>query len=201
LNTTPSKQIFWTAENVGYRVLASGKRSYCFRYRDSAGVQRCRFLGAGSTQQQAKAKLAEVTVAKKRGDWITVSREPFSSFAERWLNEQGELEQSTLDTYRWHLEAWIKPSRHLRKPVSNVTHNDVSDFIAELKHHRRPDGTSLKGWTIRGTVNVLSGVFVEAVDQGLLSNNPVATERACSTPARRRRDRSVTFRSVPITVL
>jgi integrase len=50
----------------------------------------------------------------------------------------------------------------------------VSDFIAELKRHRRDDGTPLKGWTIRGTVNVLSGVCMEAVDRGLLSSNPVA---------------------------
>jgi hypothetical protein len=39
-----------------------------------------------------------------------------------------------------------------------VTHNDVSDFIAELKRHRRPEGTPLKGWTIRRTVTVLSNL-------------------------------------------
>ncbi len=171
--TTPSKRIIWTSENIGYRVLANGKRSYCFRYRDSATVQRCKFLGAGSTQTQAKAKLAEVSVAKKRGDWVKVSREPFGSFAERWLTEQTELEQSTLDVYRWHLETWITPSRHFRKAISDVTHNDVAEFIADLKRYRRADRTALKGWTIRGAVSVLSGVFVEAVDQGVLASNPV----------------------------
>jgi integrase len=171
--TNPSKRIVWTSENIGYRVLSNRKRSYCFRYRDSVGVQRCKFLGPGSTQTQAKAKLAEVSVAKKRGDWVKVSREPFGSFAERWLNEQTGLEQSTLDVYRWHLETWITPSRHLREAISDVTHNDVADFIAELKRYRRPDGTALKGWTIRGAVSVLSGVFVEAVDQGVLASNPV----------------------------
>ena len=35
------------------------------------------------------------------------------------------------------------------------------------------DGTPLKGWTIRGAVSVLSGVFAEAVDQGLLAADPV----------------------------
>ncbi len=40
-----SKRITWTRTSVGYRVMADGKRSYCYRFRDADGIQRCSFLG------------------------------------------------------------------------------------------------------------------------------------------------------------
>ena len=126
-----SKKIVWTRTNVGYRVLADGSRSYCYRFRDAGGVQRCIFLGHGSTEREAQAKLAEVTVARSKGDAIRVSREPFSKFADRWLSErEHELAPTTVDGYRWHLEKLIKPSRHFRKPISKITQHDVAAFIA-----------------------------------------------------------------------
>ena len=129
-----SKKIVWTRTNVGYRVLADGSRSYCYRFRDAGGIQRCIFLGAGSTEREAQAKLAEVTVARSKGDAIRVSREPFSKFADRWLSErEHELAPTTVDGYRWHLEKLIKPSRHFRKPISKITQHDVAAFIVDLR--------------------------------------------------------------------
>lgn len=169
-----SKKIVWTRTNIGYRVLADGRRSYCYRFRDAEGIQRCIFLGHGSTEREAQAKLAEVTVARLKGDVIRVSREPFSQFADRWLAErEHELPPTTVDGYRWQLEKLIKPSRHFRKPISKVTQHDVAAFIRDLRVRTSRTGRPLKGWTIRGAVSVLSGIFVEAVDQGLLAANPV----------------------------
>src|SRR5262249_23249395 len=146
-----SKKITWTRENVGYRFLANGKRSYCYRYRDADGIQRCPFLGAGSTEKQAIAALANITIADARGDAIRVSREPFTSFAERWLEDREvDLARTTLDTYRWHFEKLIKPNRHFRKPISKISSADVSGFILDLKRHQTLGGQPLKGWTIRG---------------------------------------------------
>src|SRR4051794_17870559 len=131
--TAPSKRIVWTAESVGYRVLAGGKRSYCYRYRDGAGVQRCVFLGPASTEKQAKAKLVEVLGKQGRGEEVRESRERFIDFAERWLSELEKdagtahgLAASTVANYRWHFGTWIAPSTHFRKPISKVTHNDVA---------------------------------------------------------------------------
>jgi len=39
-----SKRITWTRTSVGYRVMADGKRSYCYRFRDADGIQRCTSL-------------------------------------------------------------------------------------------------------------------------------------------------------------
>jgi integrase len=173
-NEPSSKKIAWTRENVGYRILADGKRSYCYRYRDADGIQRCPFLGSGSTEKQAIAALANVTVAASRGDAIRVSREPFTLFAERWLTDrEAELERTTIDSYRWHYKQLLKPSRHFRKPISKISTNDVAAFILDLKKYRKPNGEPLKGWTMRGAVSVLSGILTEAVDQGVLASNPV----------------------------
>jgi integrase len=169
-----AKKIVWTRTNVGYRVLANGSRSYCYRFRDAGGIQRCIFLGRGSTEKEAQAKLAEVTVARSKGDAIRISREPFSRFADRWLAErEHELAPTTVHGYRWHLEKLVKPSRHFRRPISKITQHDVASFIADLRKQESRSGRPLKGWTIRGAVSVLSGVFAEAVDQGLLATNPV----------------------------
>jgi integrase len=169
-----SKKILWTRQNVGYRVLANGKRSYCYRYRDAEGVQRCMFLGAGSTEKQAIDALAGVTVAASKGDAVRVSREPFAAFAGRWLDDRAiDLAPTTVATYRWHLEKWIKPSRHLRKPISRITQQDVAAFILDLKQREGRTGGALKGWTIRGAVSVLSAILQEAVEQGVLASNPV----------------------------
>jgi integrase len=169
-----SKKITWTRENVGYRVLANGKRSYCYRYRDADGAQRCPVLGPGSTEKQAIDALAGVTVAASKGDAVRVSREPFGAFADRWLEDRAiDLAPTTLESYRWHLEKWIKPSRHFRKPISKITQQDVAAFILDLKRRESRTGGPLKGWTIRGAVSVLSGVLQEAVEQGVLAANPV----------------------------
>jgi integrase len=169
-----AKKIVWTRTNIGYRVLADGSRSYCYRFRDAEGIQRCIFLGTGSTEREAGAKLAEVTVAHSKGDAIRVSREPFSKFADRWLAErEHELAPTTVDSYCWQLEKVINRSRHFRKPISKITQHDVAAFIRDLKNRKGRSGRPLKGWTIRGAVSVLSGVFAEAVDQGLLAANPV----------------------------
>ena len=115
------------------------------------------FLGPGSTERQAQAKLAEVTVAVSKGDAVRVSREPFSEFADRWLAErEGELAPTTVDGYHWHLEKLIKPSPHFRKPISKVTHYDIAAFIRDLKGRKSRSGKPLKGWTICGAVSVLS---------------------------------------------
>jgi integrase len=169
-----SKKITWTAESVGYRTLSNGKRSYGYRWRDAAGVQRMRFLGSGSTERRAKAELAKVMSSKSRGEDVRVSREAFRAYANRWLDEQTGLESTTLSVYHWHLNKLILPSPHFRKAISRVTHNDVASFIADLRRYRRDDGTALKGWTIRGAVSVLSGIFAAAVDEGVLASNPVS---------------------------
>ena len=169
-----SKKITWTRENVGYRVLANGERSYCYRYRDADGIQRCMFLGGSSTERQAIDALAGVTVAASKGDAVRVSREPFAAFADRWLEDHAvDLAPTTTATYRWHLEKWIKPSRHLRKPISKITQHDVAALILDLKRRENRAGVPLKGWTIRGAVSVLSSILQEAVEQGVLASNPV----------------------------
>jgi len=173
-----SKRITWTTESIGFRTLANGRRSYCYRFRDADGIQRCFFLGAGSTERQAKDKLAEVRVRKAGGEDVRVSRELLAAFAERWLDDQSHLSAATVADYRGHLKRYISRCPHLRKPISKVTHTDVAAFIVWMQRYRepstrRPKGTPLKGWTIRGAVKVLSAVFAEAVDQGVLASNPV----------------------------
>ena len=131
------------------------------------------FLGAGSTERQAIDALAGVTVAASKGDAVRVSREPFAAFADRWLEDRAiDLAPTTAATYRWHLEKWIKPSRHLRKPISKITQQDVAAFILDLKRRESRAGAPLKGWTIRGAVSVLSAILQEAVEQGVLAVQP-----------------------------
>jgi integrase len=173
-----SKRIRWTSDSVGYRIVSGGRRSYCYRFRDVDGVQRCFFLGPGSTEKQAKERLATVRVAKATGDDVRVSRELLPDFARRWLGQQTHLAPSTVTGYRWQLETFVCRCPHLRKPVSKVTVTDVAAFIAWMQRNRektarRPHGEPLKGWTIRGAVSVLSSVLTEAVDQRLLASNPV----------------------------
>jgi integrase len=163
------KKISWTREGVGYRVLADGKRSYCYRYRDADCKQRCHFLGPGSTEKEAIEKLAEVTLRKKRGEQVRPSRVTFAEYADRWLNSHIvgiDIQRSTYQTYRWNIEKRLKPyfgSRALQK----IDKHDVASFIELLKRR------GYRGWTIRAAVVPLSGIFRDAMDEGILSSNPV----------------------------
>ncbi len=61
-----AKKITWTRRTSATAVLSDGSRSYCYRYRDAEGVQRCIFLGKGSTEREAIDAFAGVTVAARR---------------------------------------------------------------------------------------------------------------------------------------
>src|SRR4051794_30238030 len=102
-SSASAKRITWTSESIGYRTLSNGRRSYCYRFRDADGKQRCFFLGAGSSEKQAKDRLAVVRVQRAKGEDVRISHEPLSVFAERWLDEQTHLAASTARDYRGHL--------------------------------------------------------------------------------------------------
>src|SRR5436309_2654061 len=101
--SVPSKKIVWVAENIGYRVLASGKRSYCYHYYDADGRERTKFLGRGSTEKQARQTLAEVVVKKSRGELPKETNITFAEFAPRWLERQIDLGESSRDLYEMQL--------------------------------------------------------------------------------------------------
>src|SRR5580765_2653388 len=129
------KTITWVADNIGYRLLAGGKRSYCFHYYDAEGKERTKFLGAGSTERLAREKLAEVVVKKSRGELPRETKLTFAEFAPKWLERQVDLEQSTLDLYELQLRVHLIPffGRHR---LTKIDAPLVADFILQQKRKK-----------------------------------------------------------------
>lgn len=167
--SSPSKRITWVAEGVGYRVLADGRRSYCVNYYDSDGRERREFLGPGSTEREAKSKLATIRVAKDKGEQVRPSRITFADYADRWLASLVvgvDIAQSTHDTYAWDVEHRLKPVFG-SKPLQKIDKLEVARLIQTLKRN------GYAGNTIRNAIKPLSLIFAEAVEEGLVSFNPV----------------------------
>ncbi|MDQ1505204.1 MAG: hypothetical protein QOD57_2931 [Actinomycetota bacterium] len=127
------------------------------------------------SREEAEAALAEALVAFRGGDRRTVG-----GYLELvWLPaKQGEIDRSTFDQYAWAVRRHIVPS--LGQPKLAELEPKVLDrWLRRLGSAGRHDGgRPLSATSVRLVRKVLSMACADAVDRGVLADNPVRRTQA-----------------------
>jgi integrase len=123
-------------------------------FRDATGAQRWRVVDGGVVA--ARKQLIAAKAQRDRGDRVAVDpRLTFDRAANTWLAARvARLRPHTQVTYGAHL-AHLR-ARWGRAKLSAISPTDVASYVAQI------DREGAKGWTQRGRLTVLSGVFTYA---------------------------------------
>jgi integrase len=140
----------------------SGK--YEIQYRDSDG--RLRFKTVGGSFEGAKEARADVLGRIRKGEAVRSTRQNFGEFAEAWLTELNRRPR-TIESYGYALNRHLLP-RFKRRKLTEIRVEDVARLVIEMEK------AGYSGWTISGTVTVLSAIMRKAARTGLVSSNPVS---------------------------
>lgn len=139
------------------------------------------------TKDAADKKLTAWLAATDEGKVLPAARETVSAFLDRWLafiDEEGRLRQRTRDTYRRHVNAYLKPQLGSIK-LAKLTAEDVAGFLAERKPKMRKDegqgsgGRQVKKLslvTMRGVLRTLRIALRQAKRWRLVSENAAGAE-------------------------
>jgi len=143
-------------EHLGWWVITThrGKRKY-------------RLVGDKAAAEQYAKKMRQ-TIAL--GDFPSKQTVPaLRVFFERWLADHAKLycKPSTYQLYAMTWRLWIAP-RLGDQPLTQITRDDIRALIA----HMTDAGKSRP--YIKGTLAPLSAVFARAIEDQVLSRNPVA---------------------------
>ena len=136
------------------RRAADGSEVFEIGWRDAQGKQRWRRVRGGL--KAARAELATAHAARARGERVTADpRMTFDQAADAWWTARAvKLRPATQERYAADL-------RHVREVFGRRRLTDISpaDVAAYITTKQR---AGLKGWTIKGHVGVLSGVYTYA---------------------------------------
>ena len=97
----------------------------------------------------------------------------FASYADRWQRERkasGELSPNTVERDAGRIEALKRVFGKLA--LSDLTPATVRTGLIELKNGRNASGKVLSGTTMNGLHTCLGQVLSQAVDDGLIADNP-----------------------------
>jgi len=151
----------------GEVVLKNGKQVYEIGWRDTQGKQHWRVVSGGITA--AKSALAQQHAARSRGERVASDpRMTFNAAADAWWEARiVKLRPQTQATYASAL-------KHLRtefgrRRLTDITAADVARFISAQQRVQRGTRTrangekiaviGYRGWTVKGHLTALSGVF------------------------------------------
>jgi integrase len=168
------------------------REAYVVDYVDQGGK---RHLRTFDKQKPAKAYAATVAIEVRHGihtadnDSITVT-----DAGELWLKtaDRNELERTTVDQYRQHLEFHIKPFLGSVK-LSRLTAPQVRDFEDKLLHgspapSAPSDAARVRTRTMaRKVIGSLGAILADAQERGLVGRNVVRELRSKRRRGRERR--------------
>lgn len=148
------------------RTGADGKDQFEIGYRDAQGRQRWQRIEGGI--MAARAALAEAHTARARRERLGDPHLRFDDAVEAWWHARVvRLRPATQSAYSAALKHLRK--RFAGKRLVDVQPGDVAAFI----NARQSEGA--KGWTIKGDLTVLSGIFRHASRHlGFVGASPVA---------------------------
>ncbi len=131
-------------------------------------------MGTGS-EGRVKAIEAAEGVAKKLSSAAlkTSSAKPstplkptFSACAKEWFGDnQNRWSEETVTRYEAILRLHIEPHNLFRQPIDRVTRNQFKKHLRELSKERSPA-------LVEAVHAVVSSIFEEAIDSGLIRDNP-----------------------------
>ena len=185
-----------------YREGADGRRTYEISYRDSTGKRRWETV-AGNLDD-ADVALADRRSRMRGGEQLVRSKATLAEVKEPWFAAQTELRPRTHDQYNLALDRHVLPRLGHRR-ITTISTDDVARLVAEMREgiyyvQRNGELTRLRrkqpysGWTIRGTLVPLSGIFAFAVRRGYIGFNPVSRLEHGERPRVQRREQRVLSR-------
>ncbi len=139
-------------------------RRYRVRYRlpDNSQTDKRGF----KTKREAELFLANVDVAKSRGEFVSASQSRITvgEWAEQWLATQVQLKPSTRNGYESIVRSAIVP-KWGTTPLAGLTHAGIQKWLAEVSTRAAPS-------TTRSYHRVLSIMLKYAVRDGRMIRNP-----------------------------
>ena len=138
------------------------------------------------TKRQAQDELARLISEAKEGRRLEPSKLTLAEYLDQWLDAMKP--SVTPQTHEW---AEYMVRSHIAKrlggiPLQELQPLDIQQFIAELLESGRCDGRGgLSMRTVRHIVSTLSQAMRQAVDWGMIAQNPVSRVK---TPKPERRD-------------
>jgi integrase len=152
------------AERGIYKTAAG---SFEIGWTDASGKQRWRIVNGGGLAA-ARAALAEEHARRGRGEASPADpRLTFERAAEEWRETRfPKISPRTRETYGAGLSHLLGYFRRHR--LAGITVSDVARYVSAQ------EAAGLKGWTIKGHLTVLSGIFRYAARLGFVGTNPVS---------------------------
>ncbi|HEV2559797.1 MAG TPA: integrase arm-type DNA-binding domain-containing protein [Microvirga sp.] len=177
---------------LAFRVTSSGAKSWCYRFRDSAGRTSRVTLGAypavslaaareRAVQLRGQIALGVNPVEVKRRERQEASAKTVKAVAERFVREhvQRKKRPATLDQYERLLRLYVLP-RWGSRSLKSITRADVVELAEGLIDQG-------KGITANRTVAMVSSLYSWAADAGFDVQNPAARLRRRAVETRRAR--------------
>jgi len=132
-----------------------------------------------ATKRDADIALANAQVTLGKGRAIDASRQTLGVFLEGWLDIYAKsrgVKPSTLVKTREHLHAYIVPrlgARSMRELKPQLIARFTSDLLEGGRLNPKQDGSrELSNKTVRNILGTLSVALTQAVEWGLLPENP-----------------------------
>lgn len=146
-----------------------------------SGRWRARYLVAGEwhnaprtffDQYQAQDWLDDQSVDRRRGEWTNPRnlQLPFRKIFSDWKETVVGLRASTLDRDFGYMERYAIPAFG-DTPIADIDHELLSRWVADLCKRLAPA-------TVAKALQIVSKVFADAVNRGLIGNNPAASVKA-----------------------
>ena len=191
MRSQPSPRRVNVERGIYFRQTAAGRR-YEIGYQGSDGRWRWRVVEGGL--KEARAARAEVISALARGQRVAPSRRAFADVADTWLATKMRLAPRTRQRYEEILRVHLRP-RFATRRISDISEDDVLEFIAEAERAGCSPGTARKALV------VLSGILGYAARRGMLATNPVLQLERGERPKPERREMRILDRKGIATLL
>jgi integrase len=163
----PARHVPTKTTGIYYSFRANGKKVFECRYTDSNGRRRYQAVG---TFEAAKARLAEVTGKKFKGEVVANVSITVGELIEGWRAIR-EAKASTRVIEERNIRLYIEP-RWKRVKVRDVTKVGIQEWLRGLKRQDGRDG-SLSDGTKALVLAHFRSILDHGVDAGVLTVNPV----------------------------
>jgi integrase len=148
--------------------------------RGSDGRRRQKWHGGFRTRKEAEAARAKLVNEINSGVYVAPGRTTLGDWVEAsWLpTMRTQVKPSTWDSYMRNLRLHVLPrlgGRLLQQMTPTVLNNLYADLMESGRKNGRPGGLSAK--TVRYVHTTLHKVLADAVDAGMIPNNPADRAR------------------------
>jgi len=152
------------------RQKAKGKGNPWWVFINYHGHRRSMKVGSKASAQTVADKVMERLAVEGVGAFEVEEEIPtFEEYSERYMKKYSHVnhKESTQDAIRSTLKHHLLPCFG-KKPLDTITKKDVKDFIYQKLNEE------LASSTVRNLKVYLSGILTEAVDDEVISSNPVS---------------------------